>query len=776
MINLEEKTKVKTDPDELTPYLDAGYPMLPLHHWEDKTVLKDGKILERGKTPLDKEWTRKTFDSEEMLRHMRRGNNVGVQLRKTDLIIDVDPRNDTRKENEPSSLQRFLQDVGLDEADDIPRVETGGGGLHFYFTKPENLAVVGKLDAYPGIEFKTYGQQVVAAGSIHPKTGKLYKWDPLDCDLMRTPKAPQKLLEMIEKKPNATALVPAAGLFTEEETETIMTNLDVMKFHHNYDNWLRLMMACHHASGGAAKDVFVSWSLGDPEYAEDEEIIRRKWDSLKICPEGKAITFKTLRYFLKEGGQEHILQQLLAKKDFDDFDVNNEVIALLAAEGCVDKLVEEMNKVHALVPIEGKTVILTDDYEPSLDEPSKSYLSKEAFKDTYRNKKVPIEIDGKRVFKSCAEIWLDHKNRRDYTGVFFDPGKPKEYKRKLNLWNGWQVKPVPGDWSLIRDHIVHVLCNGNMEHAEYILKWTAFMLQKPAISPEVALVFRGQEGTGKGTFCRILMMFAGPAGASPASVQRYLGQFNGHMQDYVLLFADESLWGGDKASVGPLKQLITEGTIQFEGKFKSQKKGRNFIHLVMTSNESWIVPAGETARRFCVLDVSDERRGDKAYFTALYHQIENGGREAMFYDLMKMDISGWHPSHDVPQTKALAQQKLEGLDFSDKWWMSKLVAGRLYLPLNNSGIAADEEWQTKPITITPEEKEFLREDFENFLVRNRQPAMKATQTSLRKSGQKFGLLPNRIDGKNRGWILPPLDEMRAKFEEWIKYPGCFEES
>ena len=32
--------------------------------------------------------------------------------------------------------------------------------------------------------------------------------------------------------------------------------------------WLELMMACHHATGGAGGDVFAIWSAGDPEYAD----------------------------------------------------------------------------------------------------------------------------------------------------------------------------------------------------------------------------------------------------------------------------------------------------------------------------------------------------------------------------------------------------------------------------------------------------------------------------------------------------------------------------
>ena len=46
---------------------------------------------------------------------------------------------------------------------------------------------------------------------------------------------------------------------------------------------------------------------------------------------------------------------------------------------------------------------------------------------------------------------------------------------------------------------------------------------------------------------------------------------------------------------------------------------------MMASNNDWIVPAGVEARRFVVFDVADDRRQDKAFFTALNDQMAKGG-------------------------------------------------------------------------------------------------------------------------------------------------------
>jgi len=61
-----------------------------------------------------------------------------------------------------------------------------------------------------------------------------------------------------------------------------------------------------------------------------------------------------------------------------------------------------------------------------------------------------------------------------------------------------------------------VICGGDAQAAEYILSWMARAVQAPVLRGEVALVFRGKEGVGKGTVgrsavfsdstaCRLLM-------------------------------------------------------------------------------------------------------------------------------------------------------------------------------------------------------------------------------------------------------------------------------
>lgn len=127
--------------DLILNYTDAGYTLTPL----------------KGKIPLVKDWVKTEYDP--FLSPSEIKGNYGVVLQDDDIIVDVDPRNFPKGEN---SLARLIDDLGVAKSDFLTfTVKTGGGGLHLYFKKPKDFKIRGGLKEYPGIEFKTKGQQIV---------------------------------------------------------------------------------------------------------------------------------------------------------------------------------------------------------------------------------------------------------------------------------------------------------------------------------------------------------------------------------------------------------------------------------------------------------------------------------------------------------------------------------------------------------------------------------------------------------------------------------------
>lgn len=301
-----------TRPEALRQYVEAGFDLIPLHH--HATRAKDGRPL--GKAPRDAQWTERDYSEFDAAAHMQEGGNVGVRLRDADLVVDVDPRNFPEGEtlDTDNPFRRLCRDVGLDP-DAFPAVETGGGGLHVYMRKPSDAAVRQSVAAYPGVDFKSTGQ-VVAAGSVHPETGRLYEWGFLSPPLRDAPEAPAALLDLIERR--AAPGSSAGGEYDADEVAHMLDGLNPEEFR-EHGEWLGLMMACHHASGGDARSEFVEWSTRDPKYADDAGKIGERWDSLSANRVGKAsVTYRTLLKALTDRGKADLIPRTPPEDDFDD--------------------------------------------------------------------------------------------------------------------------------------------------------------------------------------------------------------------------------------------------------------------------------------------------------------------------------------------------------------------------------------------------------------------------------------------------------------------------
>jgi hypothetical protein len=93
-------------------------------------------------------------------------------------------------------------------------------------------------------------------------------------------------------------------------------------------------------------------------------------------------------------------------------------------------------------------------------------------------------------------------------------------------------------------------------------------------------------------------------------------------------------------------------------------------------------------RRFLVLEVSDARRQDQAYFDRLRAELSNGGRAAMLHDLLHSVVDHGALRHP-PDTDAKRQVKARTFSPEEMWiqnwlmnvdgtWTNKIAKGFLY--------------------------------------------------------------------------------------------------
>jgi hypothetical protein len=398
----------------------------------------------------------------------------------------------------------------------------------------------------------------------------------------------------------------------------------------------------------------------------------------------------------------------------------------------------------------GKVVVM--EWVPSLVVPGSKELSYQKFgtlRERYSNRYVEEVVGRKTDGKPLGNWWLKHPQRRQYEGIDLVANAPGVLPgNRLNLWRGFGVLPVQGDWSLIDNHIYEVLANGDRDFYQYIIHWAAWKFQNADRRPEVALVLRGKKGVGKGVFGVVLLLVFGPHGIQVFNPDHLTGRFNAHMQNRLLFHADEALWAGSKQAERTLKGMVTEQFMMIEPKGVDAFQWPNRLAILLTANEKWVVPASPDERRYAVQNCSDKYLKNDEYFTRLFQHIHNGGAAAMLYDMLHMDLDGWHPRLQIPQNAALVEQKVESLDGLDGWYMAKLSLAELpHAFKKNPRRSSSSNLIKDAREHNPRNKYLTEPEFGRY---------------LREMGCE-----HKSDGSAWGWVFPPLAKARMAFEERI---------
>ena len=277
---------------------------------------------------------------------------------------------------------------------------------------------------------------------------------------------------------------------------------------------------------------------------------------------------------------------------------------------------------------------------------------------------------------SLGDYWLGHPERRQYAGIEFAPPGSAARPGYYNLWQGFAVEPKAGRLLEVsgasegqrrprrrRRRICGSSAGGRRSCSSPASRWKRRWCCAARSAPA-----RPRSGEVMGSLIGEHYLLV----ASP----RYItGQFNSHMASLLVLHADEAFWAGDKASVGTLRDLVSGKHHMLEYKGVDQIRIKNHIRLFVTGNPDWMVPAGFRERRWAVFDMGEDHMQDHAYFAAIDHEMDNGGREALLHYLLNFDLSQVD-LRTIPKTAALLDQQIESMTPEQAWWFETLMQGR----------------------------------------------------------------------------------------------------
>jgi predicted P-loop ATPase len=144
-----------------------------------------------------------------------------------------------------------------------------------------------------------------------------------------------------------------------------------------------------------------------------------------------------------------------------------------------------------------------------------------------------------------------------------------------------------------------------------MLNFITDVFQNPAKKHGIAVLLKGQEGTGKNRTTDLLRVMMGRdkflQTASPANT--LYGRFT-----RLLIVINESNGAENFAASDVIKDMITCDEFQSEGKGTNAYTMSCFARFMFTTNNDNCLRVNPDSRRFFVVEVSSELKGDTDYF------------------------------------------------------------------------------------------------------------------------------------------------------------------
>ncbi len=311
------------------------------------------------------------------------------------------------------------------------------------------------------------------------------------------------------------------------------------------------------------------------------------------------------------------------------------------------------------------------------------------------------ELNERVVKKKFLDDWLSDPNRRQYDNVNFIPNIDECPNETYNLFKGLNAEKYNPGYELtdeeinekIQPYLIHIdyLTSG---HANYLLKWMAYIVQYPGKKTQIAPLIRDQgetfdEGGGTGK-----NMFFEQFGNEILGNQYFLviadnkelyTSFNSQLEGKLFVLVEETNSKDNHYNQDPLKSTITKNTLNVNKKNVAQYTVNDHCNYIFCSNNKNPLPIRIGNRRHAVFDTNPIKRGDTEYFKKLNNVFKDNLTTWAFYKyLLKLKTyeSPIEFSNNIPDTKAYLEIRNLNAPIHLRWILS-LVKER---KLENNGM------------------------------------------------------------------------------------------
>jgi hypothetical protein len=381
---------------------------------------------------------------------------------------------------------------------------------------------------------------------------------------------------------------------------------------------------------------------------------------------------------------------------------------------------------------------------------------------------------------NVAKLWLRSRLMRVYDALTYEPNVACPYVHDhgpnlFNTWTGWcfeQEADFEIDAQLIRrvtGHLREIICDGDAEMYAYVLKlWKLVLLGKKT---GVTMCLSGLQGSGKNCAVEYFgKMIVGPSYYTYYNnLDDLTGRFTSMRVDKSFVVCDEmGAYAGDHKTARQLKGLITQESSKRELKGVDAGNAPDYCNFVfLSNNENFVKVEGRGDRRYCVMKVSNAKKGDTAYFRALHWDMGNAPRDGpvseaqaahahevgkhFFHLLLQQDVSAFN-AEAFPRTalrKEMEKAATPPLAVFVYWFFCQ------YLRLSKTDAEAEAEAKTEAEaqedaldmarrTTADEEEDSADEEEEEEVEMARCAA--ADDEAARKTAQHTRVLASKFKG------------------------------
>ena len=269
----------------------------------------------------------------------------------------------------------------------------------------------------------------------------------------------------------------------------------------------------------------------------------------------------------------------------------------------------------------------------------------------------------------------------------FDFAKPeyvfsdKNGLRVRNFFEGWSIKPAPGQWLHIQRYLWEFMCNCDQERYDYVLAYLSQMICDPSNPPQIMLVWQSEEtGTGKGSFADLVKWMIGDKYAKLVhDPELLLGNWTDTLANCLFLALDEAIVSGDQKTTNHLKSIITAPTLRINRKFEKPYEVPNVLRIAALTNDNWAINIQSTDRRTVVMEPqgwfeNGRKQGREAW--GYFRKAMQSEVPAFMHSLLEMNVT---LETMPPQLKTLerSDQIIQSLNGWTRIYYEMLKAGRM---------------------------------------------------------------------------------------------------